>query len=640
MKTKKKSSKLWLLLAILVGGTLAYGYGPGHWFDKKAAAELRGSPVRRGPLRISVVQRGSLAAKDSVSIESEIEGQTTVQYLIPEGTMVKPGDLLVELDASDLIEKKRQQEIAVQNAEAAYIKAKAQYEIQESQNKSDIEAAERKRYFAELDQKKYLEGDRKQLIDQAQDKILLAQSKRTQAENTKAWSDKLFAQGFVTKSDQERDQLDFESSDVQLKQANAAKYLLEKYEDERRKIELSAFLLEAERGLERTKLRAEATIVDFEAGRNTSKARFELEQQRLDKVLDQITKARIVSKVSGMVVYTRVESGRMGMGEPIQKGSQVRERQEILTIPRTGGMIAEASIHESVLKQVLPGLPCTLNIDAMPGQSFKGKVQFVALLPDKGSWWANPNQRLYKTEISLDEVNPEMRPGMSCNIEILTQEIPDALYVPLQCILTQKGETIAFVSSGDAVEQRKVKVGRNNDKWVEVTDGLKEGEIALLSPPAGFVPEGKEQGQPVGAPGGRGGAGGPDRGKRPGGMQGAPGGARPGSAGDSNPGGPASAGGDAAGGERAFAQDGARDAGAKDGPPSEGARIRPPGSGNGRRRGADGSKNTGADGSRDKASDGAPKDRSSSERADGDKAAEKPGTATAGDGRGNSHPQQ
>jgi multidrug resistance efflux pump len=507
VKTKSKSKKVWIVLALVSAGTLAYGYGVGHWFEKKASTELRGAPVRRGPLRISVVQRGNLAAKDSVSVESEIEGQTTVLFLIAEGTFVKPDDLLVELDASDLVEKKRQQEIAVQNAEAAYVKAKAQFEIQESQNLSDVEAADRKLSFAELDKKKYLEGDRIQLIDQAQDKILLAESKRKQAENTKEWSEKLLEKGYVTKSDMERDQLDFESARVQLKEANSAKDLLEQYEDRRKKIELDANVEEAKRGLERTKLRAEATIVDFEAGRNTSKARLELEEQRLKKWLDQIAKARIVSKWSGMVVYSRVESGRMGMGEPIQKGSQVRERQEILTIPRTGGMIAEASIHESVLKQVLPDLPCTLSIDAMPGQSFTGRVHFVALLPDKGSWWANPNQRLYKTEITLDEVNPEMGPGMSCNIEILTQEIPDALFVPLLSILTQKGDTIAFVSNGDEIEQRKVKVGRNNDKWVEVSDGLKEGETVLLSPPPGFVPEGKEQGEPIGPAGDRHGAG-------------------------------------------------------------------------------------------------------------------------------------
>jgi HlyD family secretion protein len=487
---KKKSKALWILLALAIAGGGTLVYGSGRWFGKRVDDEVRGAAVRRGPLRISVVQRGNLAAKDSISIESGVEGQTTLLYLIPEGTIVKPGDLLVDLDASDLLEKKRQQELAVQNAEAAYVKAKAQYDIQESQNLSDVEAAERKLKFAELDKKKYLEGDRIQLIDQAQDKIILAQSKLAQSANTKDWSTKLLEKGFVTKSDMDKDELDFESSDIQLKQAKQAKELFDKYEDMRQQTELDANVVEAERGLERTKLRAQAQIVDFEAGRNTSKARLDLEEQRLTKWEEQIKKAHIVAPVSGMVVYTRAE-GRFGMGEPIQKGSMVRERQEILTIPSTGSMIAEASIHESVLKQVTPGLPCTLSVDALPGLSFKGKVQFVALLPDKGSWWANPNQRLYKTEISIDETHSEMRPGMSCNIEILTDEIPDALYVPLQSVVTQKGDTIAFVAGGENVEQRKVKVGRNNDKWVEISDGLKEGEIVLLSPPPGFLPEGR-----------------------------------------------------------------------------------------------------------------------------------------------------
>ena len=53
--------------------------------------------------------------------------------------------------------------------------------------------------MAEYDKKKYVEGDYIQLVDQAKDKILLAQSKRTQAENTKDWSEKLLEKGYVTK---------------------------------------------------------------------------------------------------------------------------------------------------------------------------------------------------------------------------------------------------------------------------------------------------------------------------------------------------------------------------------------------------------------------------------------------------------
>jgi hypothetical protein len=179
----------------------------------------------------------------------------------------------------------------------------------------------------------------------------------------------------------------------------------------------------------------------------------------------------------------------MGGSEPMQKGTQVRERQEILTIPRTGALIVEASIHESVLKQVDIGKPCSIQVDAIPGQVFPGRVTFIARLPDKASWWANPNQRLYKTEIAVLSPHIDMRPGMSCAIEILSTVIPNCLQVPLQAITLDGGSTVAFVSKGDEWEQRKVQVGPSSDKWVQVIEGLAEGEIVLLAAPPGFTPQ-------------------------------------------------------------------------------------------------------------------------------------------------------
>ena len=59
-----------------------------------------------------------------------------------------------------------------------------------------------------------------------------------------------------------------------------------------------------------------------------------------------------------------------------------------------------------------------------------------------------------------------MRPGMNCGIEILAEEIPDALYVPLQCVHLIKGETVAFVPQLSGYDERKVQVGKQSDKWV------------------------------------------------------------------------------------------------------------------------------------------------------------------------------
>src|SRR4029079_12685734 len=99
---------------------------------------------------------------------------------------------------------------------------------------------------------------------------------------------------------------------------------------------------------------------------------------------------------------------------------------------RTNGLIVEASVHESVLKRVTVGNHCKIRVDALPEREFDGSVRFVSLLPDKNSCWANPNQRLYRSEIQVENPIPEMRPGMNCSLEIIAERIGDCLSVPLQ----------------------------------------------------------------------------------------------------------------------------------------------------------------------------------------------------------------
>jgi len=570
--TRTKGAWVWVAL-IVVGGSSFAAWKAG-WIGATEKKELLGAVVEKRTLVISVVQRGNLASKDAVSVKSEIEGQATILSLIEEGKIVEPGDLLVELDVADLRDRRVAQDIALQNAEASFVKARAQFEIQESQNKSDIEAADRKLLFAEKDKEKYVEGDLEQQRAAAQEQIKLAEAEKAKAQNTYDWSKNLAEKGFLTKTELDRDDLDFQRAEVQLLQAVRAFALLERFDDPRKQIELTANVQEAERGLERAKLQAEARLADFESALLTSKSKLDLEKEKLQKLIQQIGKGRIKATQAGMVVYARVEGGRMGNSDPIQVGTQVRERQEIISIPRTTGIIVEASVHESVLKQVTPGKPCKIVVDALSGQEFEGRVTFVAPLADKGSWWANPNQRLYRTEIQVLKPDLEMRPGMSCGIEILSEVVNDALVVPLQSIFLDEGKTIAFVVTGESSEQRFVKTGRSSQTLVEVIEGLKQGEKVLLAPPPAFRPKASEREQdlstfpdmlpadaaPPGAmPGAAGGRG--ARGGTPEGAPGAGGGerrARPDGAARGGAGRPSSGGG---AGEAGAARSGAREGG-------------------------------------------------------------------------------
>ena len=111
--------------------------------------------VKRGPLRISVTESGTIQAREQIILKCEVEGRTTILSLVEEGTRVKKGDLLVELDASTLLDAKIDQQIRVQNTEAAFIGARENLAVVENQAKSDVDKAELALDFAKQDLKKY-----------------------------------------------------------------------------------------------------------------------------------------------------------------------------------------------------------------------------------------------------------------------------------------------------------------------------------------------------------------------------------------------------------------------------------------------------------------------------------------------------
>ena len=98
--------------------------------------------VDRRPLDITVEASGSLRARDQVVISNTLEGRTTILYLVEEGTMVAKGDKLIELDASTLQDRLIDQQITVQNAEAAFVQARENLEVVKNQAQSDVDEAE------------------------------------------------------------------------------------------------------------------------------------------------------------------------------------------------------------------------------------------------------------------------------------------------------------------------------------------------------------------------------------------------------------------------------------------------------------------------------------------------------------------
>jgi HlyD family secretion protein len=437
----------------------------------------------RGPLTISVTESGTIQSRERVVVRSEVEGQTTIIWLVEEGTQVEAGDLLVQLDASALEDQLAEQEIRVLNAEAAFIRAREQLEIDRNQAQADVAQAELDHRFAVMNQTKYIEGEYPQELQSAEAAINVASEELQRARDKLAWSERLAEEGYLTRMELQADELAANRAEIDLELARGKKALLETYTHQQKLEELASDVDQKGLALERERRRTSANLVRVEAEFRAKESEYNRQQERLNKIKEQIAKCRITAPAAGMAVYVSTSSGWRGSNEPLETGQQVRERQELIYLPTASAMMAEVGIHESSLRKIVAGMPARVIVDALPNRSFAGAVRRIGLLPDAQHGWLNPDLKVYQTDIHIDGEADGLRPGMNCRAEIVIEELDDAVYVPLQAIVRVEGQPTAYRWNGRRAEPRPVEIGLDNNRMVHIRSGLEAGDEVLLNPP-------------------------------------------------------------------------------------------------------------------------------------------------------------
>ena len=99
------------------------------------------------------------------------------------------------------------------------------------------------------------------------------------------------------------------------------------------------------------------------------------------------------------------------------------------------------------------------------------------------------------------EVQDErLKSGMSCDVEIVMDRIPDALYVPVGAVFTEGDHKICYVVADGTRKPREVKTGRASEKYVEILEGLGEGQTVRIGD---RVPAKKADEEETSGPGGK-----------------------------------------------------------------------------------------------------------------------------------------
>jgi HlyD family secretion protein len=453
--------------------------------------------VKRAPFQITAIERGFLDSMKNAVLTSKVEGSNTIISIVPEGTHVKEGDLICELDSSALVDKETQQQIAVTTAKALLDTAQENVEIQNQQNASDIAAAELALTLAELDLKKFtLEGgdydqQRRALLSQ----VTLMKDKLQQSEELEAYTERLVKKGFKTQNELVSIRITKQSDTINLKLAEDQLYLLEKFTKERTLKELEANAVEFGREVERVKLKAKSALNQKESERDSRLLAHKIEIDRLERLQAQIKACKIYAPQDGQVIYVNQRDGRSSDQVLIEEGATVRERQQIVTLPDLSEMKVNARVHESRISLMRTGLPVTVKVDAFPDETFRGQVSSVASVPSSTGSSYMRDIKEYEAVIRLmdDESKvSKLRPGLTAQLEVLVESRDDVLQAPIQSVLNVVGKPVAFAVVDGRVQRRDVQVGQTNERVIEILSGLNEGDRVVMNPRTHFEKEIKE----------------------------------------------------------------------------------------------------------------------------------------------------
>jgi HlyD family secretion protein len=217
----------------------------------------------------------------------------------------------------------------------------------------------------------------------------------------------------------------------------------------------------------------EAGVAMQEAARGKAQSKAETARQN-------IAAMRLAAKHAGYVAIRQNMSQNFffgGMELPIyQVGDQVRPGMAVAEIPRSDTWEVGAKIGELDRGHLTPGDKVSITVIAIPHRVFRGHVK------DIGGTSGMPWDRHFECTIALDETSGLIRAGMTTRIEVATDTLRNALWLPAQALFESDGKMFVYVRSKSGFARRDVVLVRRNETRVVLT-GLEQGqEVALVNP--------------------------------------------------------------------------------------------------------------------------------------------------------------
>jgi multidrug efflux pump subunit AcrA (membrane-fusion protein) len=472
-------------LVLLAGGAL------GAWqLWGRSGPEIAGvpaAPVTRGSLVVTVNESGEVEAEKRKIIRNELHWPVVIKSVVPDGTVVEQGDLIIEFECKELIDALRKQELTYSRASNEHIHARNNLELKREEVERKLTKARDAVADAERDYKRYVDAEWPIKLGEAETEIRIAQRNKAVAQDQlelklRVNQDEVL-KGLYSDKVIESARFEVEKQQLALDKAEDQLQMLKKFDDPRQRRRLQNAIKDAKLQLLRAELEVRNEIQKAEADLKAKKLALGAEKEQLDKLREDEMKLKRVAEEDGLVVY---DTARRHWQTPIEiaVGETIDRKQQLMIIPELETLQVKTKIFEAMYNQVQEGAEATVRLDTDPDNAHPAKVTWVAPLANQQHWF-NPGVKVFDVIVKFDEMPKGLKPNMTARVSIVTARLDDALSVPIAAVFTDDKATYCWKHNGGDPVKTRIEVGKSNESRVQVLAGLGEDDQVLLIPPAG-----------------------------------------------------------------------------------------------------------------------------------------------------------
>jgi HlyD family secretion protein len=466
-----------------------------------SAAELQTVPVQRDTLVATVSAAGNIAAKADTTLAFRIAGTVKAVY-VQEGDHVEAGQVLMELDTTELELEVAKARLSLATAEAQLAKTKAGptaaeltaaqaalesarenlKKVQAGPTAAEIAAAEAALKAAQDEYQRVIsrpdpeEIEQARLkLEQARNSLWSAQTQRDAVKGRKTSTPEAIASAEAAVANAEvavrlteiaYEQAQRPATAAEIQNAAAQVQRAQDELDRLRNSPTPAELAAAEAQV----AQAEAQLEKLIAGpteEDLAIAEAQVEQARLSlqQAEQKLGDAKLIAPFAGTVV-------EVNYGE----GEYVTANQPAVRLVDLSALEIEVPLAEIDVARVAPGQEAEIVLDALPDVTLRGRVTYIAPVATITQGVVN-----YPVKIEIENPDPAVRPGMTAGVSIVVERREDVLVVPNRAVRTVGRQRVVEVLYQGQVIQVPVTLGMSNETMTEVVSGLKEGDQVVVS---------------------------------------------------------------------------------------------------------------------------------------------------------------